>query len=134
MANIVEVTNEESSVDKTMIIDLAQYISKETTVTVEELKKIGLTPIVIGNGKYVTNQYPLNKARVIKGSKVFIKTNDDVVTMPNMTGWSENEVIRYCNFVGLSYKLEGYGKVVSQSIKVNTIVDKSMTLEINLTV
>ena len=42
--------------------------------------------------------------------------------------------IRYCNFVGLSYKLEGYGKVVSQSIKANTIVDKSMTLEINLTV
>lgn len=134
VANIVEVTNEESSIDKTMIIDLVQYISKETTVTVEELKKIGLTPIVIGSGKYVTNQYPLNKTRVIKGSKVFIKTNDVVALMPNMTGWSENEVIRYCNFIGLSYKLEGNGKVVSQSILENTAIDKRSVLVINMAI
>ena len=133
VANIVEVTKGQSDVDSSKIIELSQYISRETANVVEDLKKLGLNPVVIGNGTYVTNQYPLKGSKVIAGSKVFIQTNDSTITMPDVAGWSTNELIRFCDFIGLSYTLNGYGKVLSTNISAGTVIDiHTMNLEITL--
>ena len=133
VANIVNVTDSKNDVDESKIIYLTQYISKDVNVTSEELKKLGLTPVILGNGKYVINQYPLDKTKVIKGSKVFLLTNDANITMPDVIGWSTNEVIRLCNMIGLNYSLSGYGKVTGTSIAAGTVLDvKTMKLEITL--
>ena len=53
--------------------------------------------------------------------------------MPDVTGWSTNEIIRFCNLLGLKYTLNGYGKVVSTNIPKDTLLDpNTMTLEITL--
>jgi len=132
IANIVEVTEEKNDVDTTKIVYITEYLSKETTNAVEDIKKLGLVPIVVGSGKYITNQYPLANTKVIAGSKVFLKTNKDDIKMPDVTGWSTNEIIRFCNFIGIPYKLNGYGKVVNTNIAKDTLIEKTMTLEINL--
>lgn len=133
VANIVEVTKGQSDVDSSKIIEISQYISRETANVVEDLKKLGLSPVVIGNGTYVTNQYPLKGSKVISGSKVFIQTNDTTITMPDVAGWSTNELIRFCDFIGLSYTLNGYGKVLSTNIPTGTVIDtNTMNLEITL--
>ena len=133
VANIVNVTDSKNDVDESKIIYLTQYISKDVNVTSEELKKLGLTPVILGNGKYVINQHPLDKTKVIKGSKVFLLTNDANITMPDVIGWSTNEVIRFCNMIGLNYSLSGYGKVTGTSIAAGTVLDvKTMKLEITL--
>ena len=135
VANIVEVTKGQSDVDSSKIIEISQYISRETANVVEDLKKLGLSPVVIGNGTYVTNQYPLKGSKVISGSKVFIQTNDTAITMPDVAGWSTNELIRFCDFIGLSYTLNGYGKVASTNIPAGTVIDiNTMNLEITLSV
>ena len=135
VANIVEVTKGQSDVDSSKIIEISQYISRETANVVEDLKKLGLSPVVIGNGTYVTNQYPLKGSKVISGSKVFIQTNDTTITMPDVAGWSTNELIRFCDFIGLSYTLNGYGKVASTNIPAGTVIDiNTMNLEITLSV
>lgn len=135
VANIVEVTKGQSDVDSSKIIEISQYISRETANVVEDLKKLGLSPVVIGNGTYVTNQYPLKGSKVISGSKVFIQTNDTTITMPDVAGWSTNELIRFCDFIGLSYTLNGYGKVLSTNILTGTVIDtNTMNLEITLRV
>lgn len=133
IANIVNVTTEQNDVDTSKIIYITQYLSKETTTVSEDLKKKGLTPIVLGNGKYIINQYPLAGSKVISGSKIFLQTNDSVIKMPDVTGWSTNEIIRFCNLIGLKYNLTGYGKVVSTNIAKDTVIDvNSMTLEVSL--
>ena len=133
VANIVEVTKGQSDVDSSKIIEISQYISRETANVVEDLKKLGLSPVVIGNGTYVTNQYPLKGSKVISGSKVFIQTNDTTITMPDVAGWSTNELIRFCDFIRLSYTLNGYGKVLSTNIPTGTVIDtNTMNLEITL--
>ena len=97
------------------------------------MKKISLTPIVLGNGKYIINQYPLSGSKVISGSKVFLLTDDSTITMPDVTGWSTNEIIRFCNLINLKYTLTGYGKVISTNIAKDTVIDtNTMTLEITL--
>ena len=133
VANIVNVTETESDVDASKIIYITQYLSKEVTTVSEDLKNQGLTPVIIGNGKYVINQYPLSGSKVIAGSKVFLLTNESTYKMPDVTGWSTNEIIRFCNLIGLNYTLNGYGKVASTNIPTDTVIDPTtMTLEITL--
>jgi len=54
--------------------------------------------------------------------------------MPDVTGWSENEIIRLCNFIGLKYHINGYGKVSSVNISPGEVIDLNKTLEINLNI
>ncbi len=132
VANIVNVVQDKNDVDSSKIVYLGQEISKEVALVLEELKKKGLAPIVIGNGKYVTNQYPLQNTKVVVGSKVFLKTNGNEIKMPDVKNWSTNEIIRFADLVGVSYRLNGYGKVLKTNIEPNTVIDKTQVLEITL--
>lgn len=127
--NLVETVND---VDESKIIALSNYISREITTTVEELKNKGLEPVVLGDGKNIINQYPLKTKEVLYGSKVFLLTNSTVYKMPNVVGWSTSEVATMCNLLGLTYHLNGYGKVVSTNVATNQTIDPSVVLEINL--
>ena len=52
--------------------------------------------------------------------------------MPDITGWSSNEVITLCQLLNIKYKITGYGKVVSYSIAKDTEITNDMKLEITL--
>lgn len=115
------------------IIVLESYLNTDVLSTEEKLKALGLNPVVIGDGKYVVNQYPNKKSHVLKGSKVFLKTESQNITMPDVTNWSENEITTFCNFIGLKYTLNGSGHVTNVSIPAGSVIDLSTIVEINLT-
>ena len=52
--------------------------------------------------------------------------------MPDITGWSESEVINFCNLIGLKYSFNNYGYVSGYNIPTGTQIDLSMTLEVEL--
>ena len=52
--------------------------------------------------------------------------------MPDITGWSTNEVMNFCNLIGLKYKFTGYGRVLEYNISPRSVIDLSKTLEITL--
>ena len=52
--------------------------------------------------------------------------------MPDVIGWSTNEIISFCNLLGINYELNGYGIVKSVSASSGDIIDKSNILVINL--
>ncbi len=122
-----------SDVDQSKIVTLSNYISNQIQTTVEKLFSQGLTPIVIGNGKYVINQYPLRNKKVLIGSKVFLLTNDTNYKMPNVIGWSTNEIVTLCNLIGVPYELNGYGNVSSISVLPGDFIDKSNPIVVTLT-
>ena len=61
-----------------------------------------------------------------------LQTNDSNIAMPNLSGWSRNEVISLCNMIGLKYKFEGYGYVDNQSIAPNSLLKKNDLLQVTL--
>ena len=91
-----------------------------------------MTPIILGNGNRVINQYPLKSTVVVSGSKVFILTNENSYTMPDVTGWSRNDILNLCKILNLKYEINGYGKVVSTFIAAGTPIDLNSSLVINL--
>ena len=116
----------------TNIVTLDNYISKVVATTKEELTNKKLNVILIGDGKYAINQYPIKGTKVLEGSKIFIKTNSNNILLPDFTGWTYNEVNTYANLVGININSSGYGYVREQSVVANTLVNGELSVDIVL--
>ena len=132
LAKYKNISSTVESLDKTKIITMENFISIESITTEEKLKKLGLTVIRLGNGKYVINQYPEKGRILLSGNKVFILTNDSTYTMPDITGWSSSDVITLCKLLNIDYTLNGNGKVITSSIAPETVITNETKLEITL--
>ena len=133
IAKHAKLTEETKEVDLSKVIDIDNYLSKDigTVTTLLENKKINV--VVIGNGKYIINQYPLKNSTVLENGKLFLVTNGLEIKIPNLTGWSLTDVKNYCNLIGLKLEYSGYGYVTSQSLAPDTILDvTNMTLSVQL--
>ncbi len=133
IASYAKIAESENDVDPTKLIEISNYISKELNMVLTTLEDKKINVVVLGNGKYIINQYPNKNQTVLSGSKLFLLTNATEYTMTDLTGWSLNEVKTYCNLLGLSLDYTGYGYVTSQSIAPETILDlTNMTLSVEL--
>ena len=142
IANAVKVVVEEvakyknivtikSSVDNNQIINIDSFINTSSTETEEKLKELKLQPIILGDGKYIISQYPNKGSKLLVGSKIFLKTEGEI-KMPDVIGYSENEITTLANILGLKYNINGYGKVKETSITPGTIITSDLTLNITL--
>ena len=132
IANYANITNQNSELDHSKIIKIDNYISEDITETKENLEKLNLEVIILGEGNIITNQFPLKNTEVIKGSKVFLLTENNNYKMPDIIGWSSSEVMNFCNMIGIKYIFNGYGTVSEFNIPVNELIDLNKTLEITL--
>ena len=127
--NLVE---ENTTVDLSKIITLNNYINKKTDTVVDVLKEEKLSPVVIGDGTTVINQYPLANSSIVSTSKVFLLTDGNKYVMPDVIGWSANEIVTYCKLLGINYNLEGYGKVKEVNVEAGKEISLDKTLNIVL--
>jgi len=108
------IKNEESS--NTNKYTIENYVNKDISIVKENLEKTDLDVIILGDGDRVINQYPYVNTEVITNDKIYLLTNGEV-TMPNLKGYTRIEAISLLNLLGIDYEIEGYGKVVEQSVK-----------------
>ncbi|WP_110112926.1 penicillin-binding protein [Bacillus sp. CGMCC 1.16541] len=107
------------------------YIGQSVTEATTKLKEQGLEPIVVGKGTKVAEQSPNNDERMLKGQKVFIKT-DSKLQVPDLTGWSYRDVLRLSEFLELQPSAVGNGFVIEQNIPVNGTIKKGDYLIVKL--
>lgn len=120
-------------VDNDKIITINNYISSETSVTEEKLKALNIQVVTLGSGKYIINQYPEKGSIIMSGNKMFLLTNEPSnYTMPDISGWSRNEVETLCKLLKINLKITGYGRVVTSSIEKGTQITEETILEITL--
>lgn len=132
LAKYKNISSTIEEIDKTKIITMDNFISTETELTEEKLKKLGLTIIKLGSGKYVINQYPEQGSIVLTGNKVFILTNDSEYKMPDIKGWSSSDAITLCKLLNIQYTLTGNGVVKETSIEPDTVITPDTKIEITL--
>ena len=133
IAKHAKLTSETKETDLSKVINIENYLSKDISSVTTMLENQKLNIVVIGNGKYITNQYPLKNGTVLENGKLFLVTNGTELKMPNMTGWSLSDVKNYCNLIGLNLEYKGYGYVLTQSLAQDTVLDvANMTLSVQL--
>ncbi|MFA5603613.1 MAG: penicillin-binding protein [Bacilli bacterium] len=108
------------------------FINQNIVDVNKKLEDMKIKPIVLGKGDRIIDQYPLKDAPILTYDKVFLKTNDDNLLMPDVNGWSRNEIINLCNMLSIKYEFEGYGYVSEQSIKKGTVIKKNDVLKLKL--
>ncbi|MBK0008137.1 MULTISPECIES: penicillin-binding protein [Priestia] len=111
-------------------ITLKSYVNESVDSAVKDLKQKGLVPVVIGKGGTVESQSPTSDT-IVTGQRVFIKTNGKA-TMPDLTGFSHRDVIRFSEFVNVRPSALENGYVVSQSIKAGDPLKAGTYLKVEL--
>ncbi len=111
-------------------VKIDNYLNKDVSVIKKELENKGIKTIVLGNGKKIINQYPKANTNLIEDDKVFLLTNGDKITMPDLTGYSKIEVKELAGILNLGLKISGNGYAVNQSIKKDELLSEERIIEV----
>ena len=118
--------------DESKIITVSNFLNKTVISTEPKVNALGVEAVFVGDGARIIAQYPQVNTQVTKSTKLFFLTNGKEFKMPDMKGWSSSEVINFCNLIGLKYKMDGYGYVVSTNMQTDAIINLDETLEVKL--
>lgn len=134
MENTLKYLNVGSKKDETKS---AQY-SKVPNVTgqstdkaKESLKSEDLQATVIGNGDNVKSQSIKTNKKLLPNSKLLLLTDGDI-TMPNMKGWTKDDVLAFQELTGINVTTKGSGYVTKQSVNNGTTLKDNSKVEIEL--
>lgn len=136
MKESIQVVNQynvknENTIDEGYTLD--SYMNQSVSYVKSKLEAKSFQVHVIGNGDTVIEQYPSARSRVIKGDKVFIKTNGTEITLPDMLGWSKKEAQSYASLSGLKIIIQGTsGHVQNQSVASGSVVHSGDEVTITL--
>ena len=115
--------------NKVQIID--NYVNKSLEEVKNILSEKQITPIIIGDGSVIVEQYPTN-VKLNNCEKLFLVTNSNNLTLPDLTGYSRSDLEVILKFLKINAVIKGNGYVTSQSIAPYTIVSSDMNLEVVL--
>ncbi|MBR2138920.1 MAG: penicillin-binding protein [Bacilli bacterium] len=120
-------------VDKTgKLYTTDTYVNKSVNDVVSALDVNNMDSVVLGEGTKIINQYPPANNKLSVGSKIFLVTNDSKYIMPNIKGWSRNEVNVLATLLGFDVSFEGVGYVKSFNIEAGSEINKDTKLEVVL--
>ncbi|HOO68130.1 MAG TPA: penicillin-binding transpeptidase domain-containing protein, partial [Bacilli bacterium] len=108
------------------------YINKSVSDIKSDLENKFSEVVIIGDGDKVINQYPSANTELSITEKVYLLTNGDNITMPNMSYWSLKEVDIYSKLSNIDYIYNGSGFVSEQSIEEGTIITSKNKIEVVL--
>lgn len=129
-AKYLNVFSEDKKTEAANTIVIKSYINKNIETIKSELSTLKI--IALGDGQKVIDQYPKSGTKLVSGNNIILKTNAKEYKMPNLTNLSRTETIAILDLLGVKYNIEGYGKVVSQSIPTDTVLVGNETINITL--
>lgn len=110
---------------------LPSFINKKIESVKTTLEAKTMTYQVIGNGSKVIKQTPAKNTKITNKDTIYLITNDENLTVPNVIGLSSKVAKDLLEQLGIKVNLEGVGYVTAQSIPADTKITEG--LEINLT-
>ena len=120
------------NIDNWQEYEMPSLVNHSLDYVNEKLKSYGVKKIIIGDGSSIIRQYPLPQENVSTKQNVFLLSDGNNITMPNMTGWSLKDVKQYSEITKIPITVEGSGSVTKQSIKVGLKIDKSSKIKVTL--
>lgn len=97
----------------------------------DKLEKLKFTPIILGAGDMVMHQYPKAQTQQLNKQRVFLETNGPI-TVPDMTGWSKNDVLMFATIANIKIDFKGFGFVVNQSVKSGSVLQNDQNFTVQL--
>ena len=98
----------------------------------DELRRNLIQPVVLGTGKNI-KKMSVSAGTKLKANEQVLLLTDDLDSVPDMYGWTKENVEQFAEWQGLEVNFKGKGsKVVKQKEKVNTDLKKLKKITVTL--
>lgn len=101
--------------------------SVKTTLTSKQVPYV-----ILGNGSKIVKQYPERSDKITNKDTVYLITDDQNITVPNVVGLSSKVASNLLNLLGVKVKLDGVGYVTGQSVAPGTTITDGMEISLTL--
>ncbi|MEQ6082039.1 penicillin-binding protein [Staphylococcus saccharolyticus] len=119
------------SVTKTNYNKVPNVQGDETQKAEDSINAQSLKPITIGNGKQINAQSVKAGSQILLHSKVLLLTDGDI-TMPDMSGWTKEDVLAFEDLTNIQVSTKGNGFVTSQSVTKGQTLKNKDKIEVTL--
>ena len=98
----------------------------------EELRRNLIQPVVLGTGKNI-KKMSVSAGTKLKANEQVLLLTDDLDSVPDMYGWTKENVDKFAEWTGIEITYKGDGSRVSkQNVKVETALKKTKKITITL--
>ncbi len=126
-----EVTNGSQSEDNIEYISTPSFLEMTTEEAINSLNEFDNEYTVIGLGDEIVQQYPYPETPLFNEQQIIIMTNG-AATMPELTSWSRNDVLKVAELTGTKMNFIGEGYVVKQSLSPGSYMEPGAEISITL--
>ena len=122
--------------EKTNVV-VPELRGKSISEANEILKELNLNLDIEGDSKKITSMVPYPGSLVQEGSNITVNSNSDddnsrKVLMPDLEGKTLEEATNILNSIGISFEVNGSGKVYNQDIIAGKIIEKNTKVNLDL--
>lgn len=122
---------EEAEENAELFSETPNFVEQNTHDAVEQVTELGLESSVVGSGETIVQQYPQAKTQLYDSGRIILLTNG-AMTLPDMTGWSRNDVLKISELTGVEFVFEGEGFVVNQELEPDSFIESGDQILITL--
>lgn len=112
-------------------ITMPELSNQNLTTVQQALQKQQLKVGIVGTGSKVVQQLPSAKAAVTPDQRVILLTNG-AMTMPDVHGWSKNDLLKLADITGKKIVIKGQGYAVGQSVAPQAVLNSVKEVVIHL--
>jgi penicillin-binding protein 2B len=92
-----------------------ELVGSSRAVAQDAVKRSKISVTFIGAGNDVIAQYPSPQTKILEGDSVFLLTESaDQVALPDLSGYSQRDAYRMCEFLQKTCRMNGNGYVIKQ--------------------
>ncbi|MFA9413254.1 penicillin-binding protein PBP2X [Streptococcus sp. E29BA] len=99
--------------------------------TADELRRHLLHPVILGNGNKISKVSAQEGTDLAPGHQILLLTNK-FDTMPDLYGWTEENVKLFAEWTGIELEIKGTGRVVKQNQALGTTLSTVKKLTVTL--
>lgn len=112
-------------------VTVPSVIGQSTDEAQKKLTDLGLQTASVGSGNLVVQQLPKANSVILPKQRVILMTNG-AMTMPDVTGWSKNDILKLAQLTGVEIDIKGSGYAYHQSLAVNGLLDGVKKIKVQL--
>lgn len=132
---IIDFTEDASQ--KTNIQEQIQYVDTPSVLdmsseeAMDALDEMGHKYTLIGTGNEIVQQFPYPETPLFNDQQIILMT-DGAATMPDLTNWSRNDVLKVSELTGVTMNFVGEGYVVDQNLAPGSFMEPGTAITITL--
>lgn len=110
---------------------MADFIDQDTQTAIEDLEESYFDYSVIGSGDRIVQQFPVQDSEIDETQRVLLLTNG-AMTLPDLSGWSRNDLFKLAELTGVDLTIEGEGFVNEQNLTAGSFIETGTEIMVQL--